>query len=140
MINFFTEELDFSLGNQEEIRLWIESLCSGYDADIQMINYVFCSDDYLLDINKEHLNHDYYTDIITFDMRDAKGQPIEADIFVSIDRVKDNAKEEGVGFPVELHRVLIHGLLHLIGYSDKTKREAAQMRAQEEKCLSLLLL
>ena len=140
MINFFTEELDFSLGNQEEIRLWIESQCTCYGFDIQTINYVFCSDEYLLEINKEHLKHDYYTDIITFDMRDAKGQPIEADVFVSIDRVKDNAKEQGLGFLVELHRVLIHGLLHLVGYSDKTKQEAVQMRAQEEKCLSLLLL
>ena len=79
-------------------------------------------------------------DIITFDMRDAKGQPIEADIFISIDRVKENSISEGVAFLNELHRVLIHGFLHLVGYPDKTVQEAAEMRTQEEKCLSLLEL
>ena len=140
MINFFTEEIDFSLENKEEICVWIESQSEGYGVDIQTINYVFCSDDYLLNINIEHLDHDYYTDIITFDMRDAKGQPIEADIFVSIDRIKDNAQKEGVTFLNELHRVIIHGFLHLVGYSDKTDEEKVEMRTQEEKCLSLLSL
>ena len=140
MINFFTEEIDFSLENEERIRTWIKGRFEFYVVDIQLINYVFCSDDYLLNINKEHLDHDYYTDIITFDMRDAKGQPIEADIFVSIDRIKDNAKKEGVTFLSELHRVLIHGLLHLVGYGDKTDEEVVEMRTQEEKCLSLLSL
>lgn len=140
MINFFTEEIDFSLENEERIRTWIKGRSEFYVIDIQLINYVFCSDDYLLNINKEHLDHDYYTDIITFDMRDAKGQPIEADIFVSIDRIKDNAKKEGVTFLSELHRVLIHGLLHLVGYGDKTDEEVVEMRTQEEKCLSLLSL
>lgn len=140
MINFFTEEIDFSLENEERIRTWIKGRSEFYVVDIQLINYVFCSDDYLLNINKEHLDHDYYTDIITFDMRDAKGQPIEADIFVSIDRIKDNAKKEGVTFLNELHRVLIHGLLHLVGYGDETNEEVVEMRTQEEKCLSLLSL
>ena len=140
MINFFTEEIDFSLENEEGIRTWIEGRSDFYVADIQLINYVFCSDDYLLNINMEHLDHDYYTDIITFDMRDAKGQPIEADIFVSIDRIKDNAKKEDVTFLNELHRVLIHGFLHLVGYGDKTDEEVVEMRTQEEKCLSLLSL
>lgn len=140
MINFFTEEIDFSLENEERIRTWIEGRSDFYVVDIQLINYVFCSDDYLLNINMEHLDHDYYTDIITFDMRDAKGQPIEADIFVSIDRIKDNAKKEDVTFLNELHRVLIHGFLHLVGYGDKTDEEVVEMRTQEEKCLSLLSL
>lgn len=140
MINFFIEEIDFSLENQEAIITWIESCSDSHSADIQLINYVFCSDEFLLEINKNHLNHDYYTDIITFDMRDAKGQPIEADIFISVDRVVDNAKKENVTFSDELHRVIIHGFLHLVGYGDKTDQEAQEMRAQEENCLSLLTL
>jgi len=140
MINFFTEEIDFSLENEVEISTWIKEQSGLYGVDIQIINYVFCSDEYLLNINNEHLDHDYYTDIITFDMRDAKGQPIEADVFVSIDRIRDNAQKEGVSFLNELHRVLIHGFLHLVGYGDKTDQEAVQMRTQEEKCLSLLSL
>ena len=140
MINFFSEDIDFSLENQAHITSWINKQSSIYNAEIQLINYVFCSDEFLLNINNEHLGHDYFTDIITFDMRDAKGPPIEADIFISIDRVKENSISEGVAFLNELHRVLIHGFLHLVGYPDKTVQEAAEMRAQEEKCLSLLEL
>lgn len=138
MINFFSEDTDYQLDNSENVITWIEKVSSIYSSDIQLLNYVFCSDDHLLNINKEHLNHDYYTDIITFDMRDADGQPLEADIFISVDRVRDNAKTLGVSFQKELNRVIVHGLLHLIGYGDKTEHEAQEMRAQEDKCLSLL--
>lgn len=138
MINFFSEDTDYQLDNSENVITWIEKVSSIYSSDIQLLNYVFCSDDHLLNINKEHLNHDYYTDIITFDMRDADGQPLEADIFISVDRVRENAETLGVSFQKELNRVIVHGLLHLIGYGDKTKHEAEEMRAQEDKCLSLL--
>ena len=137
MINFFSEDIDFSLENQAHITSWINKQSSLYNAEIQLINYVFCSDEFLLNINNEHLGHDYFTDIITFDMRDAKGQPIEADIFISIDRVKENAIELNRAFEEELHRVIIHGLLHIIGYSDKTEVEKRAMREKEDACLSL---
>ncbi len=138
MINFFTEEIDFNLKKSDDIKVWLVKCASIYSVDIQIVNYVFSDDNYVLEVNKEHLNHDFYTDIITFDLRDAKGQPIEADIFVSIDRVKDNSISLDIPFETELNRVLVHGLLHLIGYSDKSEEEALEMRAQEDKCLSLL--
>jgi rRNA maturation RNase YbeY len=101
------------------------------------LNYIFCSDEYLLQINKDFLEHDYYTDIITFDQSEVKGK-IEGDIFISIDRVKDNAKTVGSTFTQELHRVLAHGLLHLTGYKDKTPKDAKKMRAKEEEALGKL--
>ena len=101
------------------------------------INYIFCSDDYLLTINQEHLNHDYYTDIITFDLSE-KENNIESDIFISIDRVKENAKNNHVKFHIELYRVLIHGVLHLLGFNDKNEEEKLIMREKEDACLSLL--
>ncbi len=139
-INFFAEEIDFSLSNEPEVIAWILDSASMYSSEIQNVNYVFCTDDYLLEVNKKHLNHDFYTDIITFDLTDIKGNPIEADIFISIDRVRENAKKNEVEIENELYRVMIHGILHLVGFKDKTKEEAMQMRAQEDKCLSLFQL
>jgi len=101
------------------------------------INYIFCSDEYILSINEEYLNHDYYTDIITFDNRDNTQDDIEADIFVSVDRVQENAQMIQVPFDTELRRVMVHGLLHLLGYHDKSEEEISQMREKEEAYLSL---
>ena len=101
------------------------------------ISYIFCSDDYLLDINKTYLKHDFYTDIITFDYTDAK--KISGDLYISIDRVRDNAQELNLGFEQELHRVIIHGVLHLLGLKDKTEEEAKEMRKAEEECLKSLM-
>ena len=98
------------------------------------LNYIFCSDDYLLEINKQYLDHDYYTDIITFDNSEEEGK-IEGDIYVSVDRVKENAIEFGANFETELRRVLIHGLLHLMNYTDTSEELKAQMRAKEDECL-----
>jgi probable rRNA maturation factor len=105
--------------------------------ELEELNYIFCSDEYLHQMNLTYLNHDTLTDIITFDNSEAE-QIIEGDIFISIDRVKENSEEFDVLFETELHRVLVHGLLHLFGYKDKSEREKVLMREKEEACLSLL--
>ncbi|WP_323755608.1 rRNA maturation RNase YbeY [Roseivirga sp.] len=136
-ISFFSEDIDFSLQQEEKITLWLERIAELENTPIEEISYIFCTDDYLLKINQEYLDHDYYTDIITFDNRDSPEDPIESDIFVSIDRVTENASDQNVSFEHELKRVLAHGLLHLIGYNDKTEEEQLLMREKEEAYLSL---
>lgn len=102
------------------------------------LQYIFCSDDYLLQINRQFLHHDYYTDIITFDLTE-ESYPINAEIYISVDRVRDNAREFGNSLRRELHRVIFHGALHLCGYKDKNPREQELMRQMEEKYLKLYL-
>ncbi|WP_339606559.1 rRNA maturation RNase YbeY [uncultured Roseivirga sp.] len=136
-INFFSEETPFELKQEEAINLWLQNIAKAENTEIEEISYIFCTDDYLLKINQEYLDHDYYTDIITFDNRDDINDPIESDIFISIDRVTENAIDQNVPFEVELKRVLAHGLLHLIGYNDKTEDEQQLMREKEEAYLSL---
>lgn len=137
-IEFFSEDTPFTLENQTEITAWLEAIASKYEQEILYINYIYCSDNYLLEINKTYLDHDYFTDIITFDQRDNIEEPIEADIFISIDRVEENAKDSKTTFETELNRVMAHGLLHLIGFNDKTEEQKTEMRKTEEACLSLL--
>ncbi len=137
MISFFSEEIDFELSDQEKISNWLELAIGEHDKELVEISYVFCDDEYLHKINVEYLNHDTYTDIITFDNSESESE-IESDIFVSVERVKENAKEFGVSFEQELHRVLIHGLLHLLGFKDKTEAESIEMRKQEELWLGKL--
>jgi len=117
---------------------WLQQVAQGYDQEIESINYIYCSDNYLLQINQKYLKHDYFTDIITFDHRNSTVEPIEADIFISIDRVKENASHHDVNWTNELHRVMIHGLLHLLGLDDKTDKQKQLMRETEDACLSLL--
>ncbi|KOF04543.1 rRNA maturation factor [Roseivirga seohaensis subsp. aquiponti] len=136
-INFFSEDIDFTLKSEDQIITWLQRIAEAENSSIEEISYVFCSDDYLLKINQEYLDHDYYTDIITFDNRDNPEDPIESDIFISIDRVTENASDQNVSFELELKRVLAHGLLHLIGYNDKTEEEQQLMREKEEAYLSL---
>jgi len=136
-INFFSEETPFELKQEEAINLWLQNIAKAENTEIEEISYIFCTDHYLLKINQEYLDHDYYTDIITFDNRDDINDPIESDIFISIDRVTENAIDQNVSFEVELKRVLAHGLLHLIGYNDKTEDEQQLMREKEEAYLSL---
>jgi len=136
-VHFFVEEIDFHLDGQKIISQWVEKIATTYEHGIKELNYIFCSDDYLLQINKEYLSHDYYTDIITFDNSEEEGQ-IEGDIFISIDRVTDNASMLNVAFQEELHRVIAHGLLHLMGFGDKNEAEKKVMREKENACLSLL--
>lgn len=137
LIQFFAEEIDFELANQSQISEWLVNIATTHDAEIETINYIFCSDEYLLSINQQYLDHDYYTDIITFD-NSVEGSPILSDIFISIDRVQDNADQQGSSFNNELHRVLAHGLLHLLGFKDKTEDDQILMRQKEDACLSLL--
>lgn len=136
-IHFFSEDIDFHLKEETPIRNWITTIADSYNYRIEDINYVFCSDEYLLDINKTHLDHDYYTDIITFDNSE-ETHVLEADIFISVDRVEENSKSIGTGFSQELYRVIIHGLLHLLGFGDKTDSEKKEMREKEDACISLL--
>lgn len=137
MINYFNEDIDFSLSNPHVQSEWIESIITSYRFELEEINYIFCSDEYLLKINRDHLDHDYYTDIITFDNSESP-ELIEADIFISIDRVQENAKSQNTTFLDELNRVMIHGVLHLLGFGDKSEEEKRLMREKEDACLSLL--
>jgi probable rRNA maturation factor len=118
------------------LKAFIDRLFKKEGKNLDNIQYIFCSDDYLLDINRQYLQHDYYTDIITFDLSEPK-QPIHAEIYVSIDRVKENARDFKTSFKRELHRVIFHGALHLCGYKDKKPKEEALMRKMEDKYLGL---
>ncbi len=137
-INYFFEDIPEipSLLN-EQVSNWIAGVIQAHNIQIEEINYIYCSDKYLLEVNQQYLNHDYYTDIITFDNREQLENPMEADIFISIDRVRENAVDMKSTFTDELHRVMIHGVLHLLGQEDKTTSEKAEMRKREEASLSL---
>ena len=136
MINFYNET-DFILKDKENLISWIEKIIRINDALLDEINYIFCNDNYLLKINQDFLEHDYFTDIITFD--NSIGNTLSADIYISIDRVIDNAKIFDVHFDNELRRVLIHGILHLLGYKDKTKDEQSIMTKLENDALALYI-
>jgi probable rRNA maturation factor len=135
-INFFTEDISFNLKQRIHIRNWIQKVILSKGAKLNEINYIFCSDEYLKAVNIEYLNHDYYTDIITFDNSEEENQ-LEGDIYISIDRVRENSQQFDKALENELHRVMIHGILHLIGYGDKSEEEAEQMRHEEEASLLL---
>lgn len=136
-IHFFTEDISFEAEHPQSLKSWIRSLAKQHDFSIDTLNYIFCSDAYLLDINRTYLDHDYYTDIITFD-NSLEPHTILSDIFISIDRVNENAQDMQSSFQEELHRVMAHGLIHLFGYRDKTEDEKILMRQKEDACLSLL--
>lgn len=135
-IKFFNEDVDFKLPHPRKTTSWIKFTIQKEKKTPGDLNYIFCSDEHLFGINLQYLNHKTYTDIITFDMSDGSGL-IEGDIFISIDRIKENSEKMGVSFEDELHRVIIHGALHLIGYSDKTPTQKATMRIKEDAYLSL---
>ena len=130
------EDIDFQLVNQNLLSVWIEKTIETEGAILGAVSYIFCSDDYLHQMNVEYLNHDTLTDVITFPYND---NPIEGDIFISIDRVKDNAQDLNIAFNDELHRVMIHGVLHLCGYSDDTDEQEAEMRQKEDEYLKKLI-
>ena len=127
-------EIEFELENQDNVLKWISSSISDEGFKEGEINYIFCSDDYLLDLNVKHLNHNTLTDIISFDY--TMGKFISGDIFISIDRVIENAKSFNVSFEDELHRVMIHGILHYCGYKDKSIEDKFEMRSKEDLYLS----
>ncbi len=135
-IQFFTHEIKFQLKNKTKLKLWIAGAFKQYKKNLNSITYVFCSDEYLLEINQGFLQHDFYTDIITFDY--STKNEIESEIYISIDRVKENANTLKITFEEELNRVMIHGILHLCGCKDKTKKDKADMRLAEDKQLKLL--
>ncbi|OYU97582.1 MAG: rRNA maturation RNase YbeY [Bacteroidetes bacterium B1(2017)] len=122
--------------NREQISLWLNHVAKTEKKEIGQISYAFCSDQHLLSVNLEYLNHDYYTDIITFDLSEA-GSAIEGDIYISVDRVINNAKTLNTNKDEELLRVMVHGLLHLMGYKDKTKKQIVEMRTKEALYLHL---
>lgn len=132
---FVHHETDTFVLQEEQAHVsWLEKVCEHYELSPECINYIFCDDEYLLNINKEYLNHDYYTDIITFPI---SKDPLCVDIFISVDRVKENASTHKVSEDQELKRVMAHGLIHVAGYKDKTEDEAKIMRAQEEIAIAL---
>ncbi|HKJ06700.1 MAG TPA: rRNA maturation RNase YbeY [Flavobacteriaceae bacterium] len=132
----FNYETNFKLNNEEDLSNWVSKCIEANGFNIGEINYIFCDDEYLLKLNVEFLNHNTLTDIISFDY--TMGKLISGDIFISIERVKDNAKKYSQAFENELYRVLIHGILHYLGYKDKTEEEKRVMRAKEDECLTLL--
>ncbi len=139
MIHFHTEDIKFVFKNKTEIKQWITSVAKGKKRKVGDLGFVFCSDDFLLRLNKEYLNHDTLTDIITFDYsKDDNQLPISGDIYISIDRIRENAIKFNKSFENELHRVIIHGTLHLLGYADKTKAAKLEMTKQEDMALNLL--
>lgn len=135
-IEFFYEETDFVLNQQNLIQDWIKKIIAKEGYKLDNLNYIFCSDEYLYKMNLEYLNHTTYTDIITFDNSESK-KTIEADIFISVDRVKENSQLQSTMFKDELSRVLVHGVLHLMGWNDKTDVLKNEMRIKEDACLSL---
>ncbi len=137
-INFFFEDTPKKVPHVAITKNWIREIIHKEGYQLDQINYIFCSDPYLKTINKQFLDHDYFTDIITFNHAIESTDPIEADIYISMDRVSENASTFEVKFQNELLRVIIHGILHLLGYDDKTSTQQKEMRKKEEACLSLL--
>lgn len=136
MIDFTFEQIDFFELNNDLIISWLSNVCVSENKVCGPISIIFCSDDYLLEVNKEYLDHDYYTDIITFDY--TINNEVSGDLFISIDRVKENSTTFDVTFQKELYRVLVHGVLHLCGYCDKSVSEEKIMRSKEDFYLSLI--
>lgn len=134
-IRFSAQNINFELSEPEKVKKWITEVVKRRQKHVGNISYLFCSDDYLIEANRQYLNHDTYTDIITFDYVTA--DLVSGDIMISVDRVGENAKKFKVPFEKELHRVIIHGVLHLLGQGDKSDSEAKEMRRQEEESLSL---
>lgn len=136
MITFNNEDIPFVLKHKIKIKNWISTVITSNKRNVGNINYIFCSDDYLYRINVKYLQHYTFTDVISFDYSDKNR--IMGDIFISIDRIKDNSEIVNTTFDSELHRVMIHGVLHMMGYKDKTKKELLIMRKMEDKCLTML--
>lgn len=134
MVNYNYEDVELSDIDESQISSWISNILSSEKKVEGEINYIFCTDDFLLDINKKFLNHDTYTDIISFDY--TVGEIISGDIFISLDRVAENAEKYSVSFKEELYRVMAHGILHYCGYKDKTKQDQSIMRSKEDYYLS----
>lgn len=136
MINFYNEDVDFKLKNKLILKRWIKQVIDGYGFKTGELSYIFCSDDKILEVNRQFLQHDYYTDVITFDY-DEDGV-VSGDMYISVDTVRSNAEQYAPSFESEMQRVVIHGVLHLCGLKDKQPDDEKKMRAAEEKALAIL--
>lgn len=134
-IEFHFNQVSFTLKNRKRLKSFLQGIFKQEKRDLGSLSYVFCSDEYLLDLNHRYLNHDYYTDIITFELSEP-GDLIKAEVYISIDRVKENAKLNNTSFAHELYRVIFHGALHLTGQNDKTPVQSESMRQKEDQYLS----
>ncbi|QXV66210.1 rRNA maturation RNase YbeY [Mucilaginibacter sp. 21P] len=130
-ISFFEEDIIYKLKNKTAVRKWLKDNIEAEGFKLKELNYIFCSDDYLLQINQQYLDHDTYTDVVTFDNSEEEGV-IVSDIFISIDRIRENASKFKVTEEHELHRVIIHGALHLLGYKDKSVTDKQKMTSKED--------
>jgi probable rRNA maturation factor len=137
VIHFFTEDISFNLKQKTIIKSWLKETITAEGYALQELNFIFCSDAYLLSMNQQYLNHDTYTDVITFDNSEVF-KTIIGDVFISIDRIRENAASFSRDFHNELCRVMVHGTLHLLGYTDKTKASKSQMTLKEDHYLSQL--
>ena len=135
-IDFSSVEIEYELENDNQTSSWLEAIIEREGCRLGTLNFVFCSDEYLHRLNVEYLDHDTLTDVITFPY--ATPPYIEGDVYISIDRIRDNAKDFEVPEPQELHRVMVHGVLHLCGYRDKTEEESRLMKKKEDEALELL--
>ena len=135
-VRFFSENIEFTIPFPQKTIQWIQQTVSAESHELSSLNFIFCDDAYLHSINKQYLQHDDFTDVITFSYAENPHR-IEGDIFISIDRVKENAAAFQTSFNDELHRVMIHGVLHLLGYNDKSESERQIMRKKENSYLSL---
>lgn len=133
-IDFYVEDINFTLQEETLLSRWIKEAIQQENHTLDSLNFIFCSDNYLHNINLSYLQHDTFTDVITFQYS-SDNQPIEGDVFISIDRVKENAIQYKITFKQELHRVIIHGVLHLCGYADNTPKLKAQIREKENNYL-----
>lgn len=125
----------FELLKEQEIRAWLEFIIDEEDREVGEVSYIFCDDEYLYDINVKYLNHNTLTDIISFDY--SLGKVVSGDIYISVERVDENARDRGIEFADELHRIMAHGVLHYIGYKDKSESQRKTMRKKEDYYLSL---
>lgn len=134
MIRFTTDSIEMPVLDERKVSRWIRSVAADYGFAVGNINYIFCSDERELEVNRQFLGHDYYTDVITFDY--STPSTLNGDIFISLDTVQSNAETVGATFENELRRIIIHGVLHLTGQGDKTPETKAQMTAKEESALA----
>ena len=134
-IYFLSEGIKFKPKKQKNLKSWVKGIIESEGRNLSSLVYIFCSDSYLLTLNQGYLNHKTFTDIITFDYSD--GDAVDGEIYISVDRIKDNAIKFERDFEEELHRVMIHGVLHILGFKDKSPSEKSVMRKKEEACLSL---
>ena len=135
MVSFIADSIEMPALDERKVTRWIRSVAADYGFAVGNINYIFCSDERELEVNRQFLGHDYYTDVITFDYSTAV--TLNGDIFISLDTVRSNAQAVGTSFDDELRRILIHGVLHLTGQGDKTPETKLQMTEKEEKALAL---